>query len=484
MGIQLAKDGARTRRRRIIAVVLACAVALSLAASFLPTSALAYYTLGTVSVTPGASYLSVQAGLSTSTSVSVNPASDDQTLGCGMAQCPQVCGGDGAIEAGYSCFDANGQCTCAGTAYSTYYPEVSVVSSNSGVASAYVSGGTLVVMGNSAGSATITVTASLRQWNSSSSSIQVNVTEPPAASQPSAGSGSGSAPSSTTTTPGEPSSVDLGAAGIPAEATVADSRDDALNEQVVETVTGAKVYTVERNSHLDTAAELSKIAGTGDQCIIWSGTASDNPDYSWTFHGDSIDADSPYLSFDPAITVSELGTGSVANIMKQAESGVVLEFSHEGQLPGTASIYVRVGEVYGDGTTLSLYRYDTTQRCFVLEQEGIAVEGGYASFEIDHCSTWALSSDDLAAYAVEEVNTPGAVAESGAEAATVAEQGSVVPYIIGAAAAIVVVAVVAGVIVAKRRKTHAAASDDDGRKDAAADGASESEEREASVSDE
>ena len=66
--------------------MLAVALVLALVASMLPiTKAAAYYNFGTVGVYTGASYLTVQAGSSTSTSVSVDPSSDSQTLGCGMA---------------------------------------------------------------------------------------------------------------------------------------------------------------------------------------------------------------------------------------------------------------------------------------------------------------------------------------------------------------------------------------------------------------
>ena len=131
---------------------------------------------------------------------------------------------------------------------------VSVSSSNSGVASAYVSGGTLVVTGNSAGTATIYVNASLRQWTSNSTSIQVQVTEPASSS----GSGSGSGGSSSGSGSGSgsggsdsPATVPSTSTPIPGEAAATDSRDDAPNETVTETVAG-KVYSAENNGFLNT----------------------------------------------------------------------------------------------------------------------------------------------------------------------------------------------------------------------------------------
>jgi hypothetical protein len=189
------------KSRKLIAFIGTLALALLVA-----VPALAYYNYGTVGISTGSSSLSVTAGQTVQTSVALNPASDSQTLGCGMSQCPQVCNSDSVVAQGFSCFDANGNCTCAGSSYSTYYTEVSASSSNSGVASAYVSGNTLVVMGKSAGTATITLTASLRQWSSNSCTVTVNVAAAPSASgggssstggeSAAGGTGSGSTPNS------------------------------------------------------------------------------------------------------------------------------------------------------------------------------------------------------------------------------------------------------------------------------------------------
>ncbi len=429
--------------------VKACVmVALLVVALVMPSAAYAYYNFGTVSVSLGAAALTVKANSTVSTSVMVSPSSDDQTLGCGMAKCPQVCSTEGAIAAGYNCFDVNGQCTCAGTAYSTYYPELSASSSNSGVATASVSGGTLTISGHSAGTATITVSASLRQWTSSETTVQVEVTaDTTGGSENSSGSeGSQGAVSPSADVGGSDVALTSGVA-IPQEATVSDSRDDQLNEMTIETVAGT-VYIVECNSFLNTADELRKIVGTNNQMVFWSGASSDQPVYSWTFTGDTLDAESPYLTFDPTITISALGTGYVANIMQQARDGLVCDFAHSGELAGSASVYVRVSDTFADGTELGLFCFDEQQNQFVAVESGLKVAGGYASFEIDHCSTWALSTDDLTAYQVEEVNTPGAIAVSKQDSIGENAGLPVVPLVI---AGIVIVVVACICVIAVRR---------------------------------
>ncbi len=412
------------------AVVARVLLALVVASACVLTSlspAWGYYVFGTVEVATGATQVSLAAGSSTLVSVTVTPASDDQTLGCGMAKCPQECTSPSTVDSGYSCFDVNGNCTCAGTAYSTYYPELRVSSSNSAVASAVVSGNAVTITGNSAGEAIITVTASLRQWTSNSTAISVTVS-----------ASEDGAESST--------SISNAQVDLPEEA-VAGSADDEADERVIDTVAG-RVYAVKITSSLDTASYLSRIAGTNDQVVFWSGAAYETPAYSWTFTGDAVDANSSYLSFDPTITVSSLGTGEVANILMQAQDGVVLEFSHTGWLPGEASVYVRVDDVYVDGTKLNLYSYSDSAKSFGLASENLTVAGGYTSFSIDHCSSWAVSMDDLSIYKVEETNTPGA-------SAAAIGQGNSAAVIAAAIAVVCLAAVVIAIVLVRCRAQHA-----------------------------
>jgi hypothetical protein len=133
-----------------------------------PNETKAYFNRGNVKVSLGQSSLLLEEGQSGTVSVSITPSSDSQLPGCGMAECPQICGEK-------DCLDKNGDCTCAGTTYKTYYASASVSSSNTGVATATYSGGTVSIKANQEGTATISVTASLRQYNSTSTSMTVTV---------------------------------------------------------------------------------------------------------------------------------------------------------------------------------------------------------------------------------------------------------------------------------------------------------------------
>jgi hypothetical protein len=242
-------------------------------------------------------------------------------------------------------------------------------------------------------------------------------------------------------------------AGIPEEAKPTESVDDQLNETVVETVAG-KVYTIEINDYLDVADALGQVAETGDEVVFWSGDSSTAPKYSWTISGKDLAKDAA-AAFDPRIEISDLGTGDVANIMKQASDGVVLDFAHAGALPAKSLLYVAVPD-YANGTKLTLFTYDTDARAFVKAAEGLEVVDGFVSFDIDHCSTWALSTDDLASYTVQEANTPGATRAAAAEKTDEAEAETSDPTAI-VVAAVLVVAAVAWFL--RRRKSSASAAE-------------------------
>jgi hypothetical protein len=143
--------------------------AASIVALFMPHSAWAYYSVTPVTIGLSSSSVSVSAGSSLSVSCSVTPQSEAQLPGCGMSTCPQSCG-DG-------CLDANGWCQCAGTTYTTYTTQVSVSSDDPSVARASWSGGVLQITAYTAGTATLTVCATLEKHQDAYQTVTVTVSE-------------------------------------------------------------------------------------------------------------------------------------------------------------------------------------------------------------------------------------------------------------------------------------------------------------------
>ena len=129
----------------------------------------AYYDRGPVKVYLGQTAVSVAQGAVVTVSAQVDPASDEQLPGCGMAQCPQECG-----ELG--CLDARGQCQCAGTTYQTYYANVRINSADTTVATASYKAGVVSITGVAPGETVVSVTGSMRQFTDTTATIRVTVT--------------------------------------------------------------------------------------------------------------------------------------------------------------------------------------------------------------------------------------------------------------------------------------------------------------------
>lgn len=160
--------------KRAAALVLAAVMAVCLC---VPSQAFAYFSKDPVNISLGSSSVTVREGSTTSVRLTIDPMSEEQLPGCGMAICPDACNGlatPGGVVGG--CLDENGWCTCGGTKYSTHYTNVSVSSSNTYVASVSYSGGSLKITGRSQGEATIRISATLDNHADASASLDVTVT--------------------------------------------------------------------------------------------------------------------------------------------------------------------------------------------------------------------------------------------------------------------------------------------------------------------
>ena len=145
----------KTKRR-----MMPAALAMLFAASMFLMSAVpsfAYINRGNVVIgDPGSTELKV----GESTTMSITPFEEQHLPGCGMADCPTVCGEKNCITY------INGQmeCTCQGTELQTYYATVSPHSSDESVATiSYDGKGNCVITAVGAGTCQISVCADLRE---------------------------------------------------------------------------------------------------------------------------------------------------------------------------------------------------------------------------------------------------------------------------------------------------------------------------------
>lgn len=107
-----------------------------------------------------------------STELKVTPWEEMHLPGCGMAECPAICGEKDCIVM------INGQpeCKCAGEEMEMYHALVQVSSSDPSVAEvSYGDNGIVTITGKSVGSAEVTVNAAFREYNPAARTVKVNV---------------------------------------------------------------------------------------------------------------------------------------------------------------------------------------------------------------------------------------------------------------------------------------------------------------------
>lgn len=352
---------------KIIRRCMVLTVLMIVTFSMMCTESFAYFQRGSVGVYAGRGSVSVAQGGSTAVSLSFSPASSSQLPGCGMAECPQACG--------EGCLDANGECTCAGTAYTTYYTSASAYSSNTSVATASCSGNTVYIRGVSPGSATITVTASLRQYTSTSTSIAVTVT---AAAKPSASTPASSGSS------GEVSAkaVDKDRRDNTAsnKSQVKDRSNDTRETDEKETETTStvdsergKITFVQIPDGKAGKDELADIAGKDEYVDFQKKDEAGTILYSWEFLGKDIDE---ARDVDLNLEFSrEAFEGCVYDFEKEP---VYIKRGDPEALPGKASTYIRTTDWFDGSEKLYLYSFDEEDGLSLLES-GLKQENGYVT---------------------------------------------------------------------------------------------------------
>ena len=144
-------------------------VVMLLAGTFAVPS-FAYIERGDVNISGDSSY-TLEVG--ETAELSVTPYEEEHLPGCGMKDCPTVCGEKECIIEG-----PNGQqeCVCAGRDYVTYKAAVEAESSDDSVATAeYDKAGHVVITAKGAGTAEVNITAEFREYNSAEKTVKVTV---------------------------------------------------------------------------------------------------------------------------------------------------------------------------------------------------------------------------------------------------------------------------------------------------------------------
>lgn len=407
---------------RTAAVVMA-ALMIQLA---MAGSSFAYFNRGTVALTLGQSSVSLAAGSTVSVSVSIDPIKEDQLPGCGMAECPQSCGNSG-------CLNENGECTCGGTTYKTYYSSVSVSSSDSSVATASYASGKITIKGVSAGTAVITATGSMRQYTDATQTVSVRVSGGQTAA-PAAGVKKSAAE--------EPAG---GIAVTSVEKPAAKTDDTAAADQ--DGPLGKLQDTEKGRYRIVSLADDTDIAACFAQAeqekshLVFQKKAGDNVLWSWTFDASAVAAGTDVSALRLGISGSDTVPDSLSDQLR-GHNVYYLDFDYDGQLPATAGIYINVSSVFAEDGDLYLYHVDSTTGKIEQADSDATAANGYATFDIDHCSDYFLTDEkiDTDAQQSSSDTAAGSSVNTAAVAAAIA--------VVAAAAAVITV------IVKKKKRQH------------------------------
>jgi hypothetical protein len=403
----------RTRLQAGLVAVLALALTV-----LAPAPAFAYFNRGSVGVSTGVSAVTVAAGETVDVSVSFDPASDEQTQGCGMPKCPQSCSAE--------CADDNGQCRCGGTEYTTYYPDAVAATSDASVATASYDAGRVRVTGVGAGTATVTVTGSLRQFEDGVATVSVTV--------------EGEAPAGAASV--------AAAVETPDEATV-DIEDRA--EDATLSIMGRPIRYVKLTDALgaaDVDEAVASVAGVDGDLTFWSGDTYYQPLFSVTLAGTDWPGGG---AFAPRAEVAYEPTGALTQPLDSQTGFVSVAFSEPEAWGGPALVFVQTQGAVEDGADARLYSWDSDSKRFVAEDAEVIVEDGYASFSVQEGKIYVISTADLAAEAAPVVKQATA---SCCDTSASASAGLSVPFVVAIVVVVVAVAVLVTYLVMKKKAAH------------------------------
>lgn len=166
-------------RKKVMGIALTAAMILTA----VPTQSFAYIERGDVQIGGSDSYTLT---VGETAELTISPYEEDHMQGCGMADCPDVCGEKDCITY------VNGQpeCVCAGTEMITFYADVAADSSDDSVASVeYDDSGKVVITAVGEGTADIDIEASFREYNTAEKTVSVTVKAAQSGNENGSGSG-------------------------------------------------------------------------------------------------------------------------------------------------------------------------------------------------------------------------------------------------------------------------------------------------------
>ena len=193
------------------------------------------------------------------------------------------------------------------------------------------------------------------------------------------------------------------AVAVHSDAQVVASSSIVQSEKVAEllkTTTDEPVVNVvtDKSTTLDSGV-FSEIAGKDKTIKVDIVNAENKIIYSWSFDGKTIIGTK--LAADTTLNLSisfdiDKDKQQAVEKLTNNKHAFYLSFAQHGELPGPATMMVYVGNVYADGTSLSLNFYNEESNKIELINDGLIVTNGYVEYTITHCSTYFLTQNATA----------------------------------------------------------------------------------------
>lgn len=432
------------KTKRMAMALFSVAIASSL---MIPNAAFAVVNLGTVSVSMQGS-VSVASGSSVAVAAYANPAYSDQLPNCMNSYCPSGCDFG---NTGQSCEDkATGQCTCYGYGYSRYYPSCTVSSSDSSVARASWSGGTLSIAGYAPGTATITVYPSMRLFSSAPASIEVNVYGQQATAPTVTPSTGGSSDSGSGQVSAAPAAQPKAASVVSVVSSIAKG-DGSSDSGEVESAEAEDTFHI-GDEGVSIPELLAQYAGTDKVLSLWGGDNEESPQYIWEIPGSKLSADAD-LNVDLTISKLAASEGKVGELLSGATYSA-FTIPHEGDLPGTMQLFWRTADLIDNDAVVDVYWFDEASSTFEKVYSNLKTAEGYVCFNVAKGGTFVVSEDsDLEGIGKADTGaSTAAVSEKNAENASHdgMADGGCLPFVIGGCV-VVAAGVGVAVLVGKKR---------------------------------
>ena len=109
--------------------------------------------------------------------------------------------------------------------------------------------------------------------------------------------------------------------------------------------------------------------------------------YSWSVDGSKID---DIIDINTNIEFTSNNKDKIEKLSNYA-NGVYLDFKHSGDLPNGTLVKIFVGDKFKDGNLINLYYLNEKNNKLEKTLSDIKVIDGYATFKIEHCSTYFAS---------------------------------------------------------------------------------------------